>query len=265
MSQRLLSRTNLVKAFKEPRKASSILLHKVFAPIGHQDYRRFVVLTRDRTGSNMLIQALNSHPNIAADYEIFGKLYGEAEESILEGCFSKQPFYVQAKGFKIFYYHPQDAEDSPVWDMLTAMENLHVIHLKRRNLLHVEVSSRVAYTTGIYGVRSEKEHADYQKKLSPVQFSYDGLLRLFKQNRDWEMTGADRFAGHAMIEVCYEDMAAQFDCEYRRVLAFLGIEYRPPRIDFKKQRTKHMRNQVENYDELKARFAGTEWESFFDD
>ena len=265
MSNRLLSLTNLIKACREPRKATSILLHKVFAPIGHRDYRRFVVLTRDRTGSNMLIQTLNAHPDIAADYEIFGKLRGETEESILSGCFGKQPFYIKAKGFKIFYYHPQDAEDSPIWDLLADMEDLHVIHLKRRNLLHVEVSSRVAYTTGVYGVRSEKEYSVYQKKLSPVKFSHDDLLRLFKQNQDWETTGAGRFTGHPMIEVCYEDMIAQFDNEYRRVLAFLGIEYRPPRTDFKKQRTKSMRDLVEHYDELKSSFVGTEWERFFDD
>lgn len=265
MSDRLLSWSNLVKAFREPRKATSILLHKAFAPVGYRDHRRFIVLTRDRTGSNMLIQSLNAHSNIAADYEIFGKIYGEPETSILNRCFSKQPFYIQAKGFKIFYYHPQDAESSPIWELLAAMEDLHVIHLKRRNLLHAEVSSRVAYTTGVYGVRSEKEYSEYQKKLSPVQFSHEDLLRLFRQNQKWESAGAEIFSGHQLIEVYYEDMSAQFDREYRRVLKFLGIKYRPPRTDFKKQRTKIMRDLVENYDDLKASFIGTEWESFFDD
>jgi len=264
-SNRLISWYNFLKVFREPRKATSILMHKMFAPVGHSNYRKFVVLTRDRTGSNMLIQALNAHPHIASDYEIFGKLCGQTEKSILEKCWSKQPFYIRAKGFKIFYYHPQDTEESAIWDLLTAQKDLHVIHLKRRNLLHVEVSSRVAYTTGVYGVRSKKEYSNYQKKLSPVEFSHDDLVRLFKQNRDWERAGASRFGAHPMMEVCYEDMAGQFDEEYRRVLTFLGIDYRPPRVDFKKQRTKSMRDLVKDYDALKAGFAGTEWEEFFDD
>ncbi len=108
----------IAKSVREPRKAVSTLLHRLLSPIGHRSYRRFVVLTRDRTGSNMLIQSLNSHPNIAADYEIFGKLNGESEKTILDRSFSKQPFYIKAKGFKIFYYHPQDADSSPIWRCL---------------------------------------------------------------------------------------------------------------------------------------------------
>jgi LPS sulfotransferase NodH len=265
MNDRMFSWANIAKALREPRKALSILLHRGFAPFGHHKYKKFIVLTRDRTGSNMLIQSLNAHFNISSDYEIFGKLHGETEATILDRCFSKQPFYIKAKGFKIFYYHPQDAENSPIWDMLASDQDLHVIHLKRRNLLHVEVSSRVAYTTGVYGVRSNKENTAYQDKLAPVEFTHEDLLRLFKQNFDWEDTGTERFKGHQKIDVSYEDMVENLDGEYGRVLAFLGIKYRPPRTDFKKQRTKNMRDLVTDYDSLKAGFANTEWESFFDD
>jgi LPS sulfotransferase NodH len=250
---------------KDPRKAASILLHRTLAPIGQKNYRRFIVLTRDRTGSNMLMQALNSHPQVAADYEIFGKLHGESEESILARCFGKQPFYVRAKGFKIFYYHPQDADDSPIWNMLTDMEDLHIVHLKRRNLLRAEVSSRIAYTTGIYGVRSKKESEQFQKAIPTVRFSPEDLERLFAQNRRWEHDAAIRFAGHPLMEVVYEDMVADFEGEYRRVLVFLGMDYRAPRIDFRKQGAKSLSELVENYDELKRSFSGTEWGAFFDD
>jgi LPS sulfotransferase NodH len=264
-NHRLFSWTNFVKAAKDPRKAASILLHRTLAPIGQSNYRRFIVLTRDRTGSNMLMQALNSHPNIAADYEIFGKLHGESEESILDRSFGKQPFYIRATGFKIFYYHPQDAEDSPIWNMLTDMEDLHVVHLKRRNLLRAEVSSRIAYTTGIYGVRSKKESAQFQNAISAVRFSPEDLDRLFTQNRRWEQDAAERFAGHPLMEVVYEDMVANFEGEYRRVLEFLGLGYRPPRTDFRKQGAKSLRDLVMNYDDLKRSFIGTAWEDYFDE
>lgn len=213
----------------------------------------------------MLIQSLNSHPNIAADYEIFGKLNGESEKAILDRSFSKQPFYIKAKGFKIFYYHPQDAENSPIWEMLQAIDNLHVIHLKRRNILHALVSSRVAYTTGIYGVRSDEEHSAFRKKISPIRYSATNLEEDFRQTRDWEKDGAAMFGEHPMMDVYYEDLVADLEQEFRRVTEFLGVEYRQPKTDFKKQRTNSMREIVANYDELKAEFAGTEWEAFFDD
>ena len=264
-SNHLLSWTNLVKAVKDPRKAASILLQRTLAPVGQRNYRRFIVLTRDRTGSNMLMQALNAHPHIAADYEIFGKLRGKSEETILYRCFGKQPFYIRAKGFKIFYYHPQDAEESSIWGTLADMRDLHVIHLKRLNLLRTEVSSRIAYSTGIYGVRSKKESEQFQKAISAVRFSPEDLERLFAQNRRWECDAADRFADHPLIEVVYEDMVAGFDNEYRRVLEFLGMDFRAPRTDFRKQGAKSLRDLVENYDALQRSFIGTEWEGFFDE
>ena len=180
------------KSIKDPRKAVSVVAHRLLAPIGHGRYQRFVVLSRSRTGSNMLIQSLNSHRNIAADYEIFGKLNGESEKEILDRSFGKQPFYIKAKGFKIFYYHPIDAEGSPIWDMLLSVKDLRVIHLQRRNILHVLVSSKVAHTTGVYGVRSDEEHSDYSRRTSAVRLSRESLERL-RRTRDWEKAGATMF------------------------------------------------------------------------
>jgi len=255
----------IAKSIREPRKAVRVASHRLLAPVGRLNYRKFVVLTRDRTGSNMLIQALNSHPRIAADYEIFAKLNGRRETSILDRCFGRQPFYIEAKGFKIFYYHPQDTKKSSVWDMLAAMDDLHVIHLKRRNILHALISSRVAYKTGIYGVRSGREDADYRKKVSAITYSAENLEHDFQETRGWEQAGADRFARHPMMEIFYEDMASDLSGEIRKVTDFLGLDYSEPKTDFRKQRTSSLRSQVANYDELKANFAGTEWAQFFDE
>ena len=46
--------------------------------------------------------------------------------------------------------------------------SLFVIHLKRRNILRALVSSRIAYNTGIYGVRSEKDETEYRNKIQSI-------------------------------------------------------------------------------------------------
>ena len=255
----------LIKALREPRKAANVLMQRTLAPIGNRNYRPFVVLTRDRTGSNMLIQSLNSHPRIAADYEIFARLGDRDEQGVLAGCFSKQPFYISAKGFKIFYYHPQDRDHSPIWDMLAAVDGLHVIHLKRRNILHALVSSRIAYQTGTYGVRSDKEAQSYQNAVPTVHFTVEDLERDFAQTREWEQEAAARFSDKPILDVAYEDTATQLPEEFRRITDFLGVAPRLPRTDFKKQRIRPLSESVENYAELKAHFQGTQWEAFFDE
>ena len=149
--------------------------------------------------------------------------------------------------------------------MLAAMDDLCIVHLKRRNILHALVSSRVAYKTGIYGVRSGREDADYRKKISAITYSPEGLEQDFRQTREWERAGAARFANHPMIEIFYEDMADDLAGVVRNVTDFLGLAPCEPRTDFKKQRTGSMKEVVANYDELKSRFAGTEWAPFFDE
>jgi len=253
------------KAIREPRKALSIVLHKFLAPVGHYDYRRFIVLTRDRTGSNMLIQTLKSHPNVDADYEIFAKLYGGAEQSILDKAFGKQPFYIKAKGFKIFYYHPQDNDSGVIWDMLEPMEDLYVIHLKRRNILRTLISSRIAYATGVYGVRSAKEEAEFRKKVNAIAYSAEQLQGDFEQTRKWEKEGEERFKNHPMISIDYEDMVSHRDQTFHSITNFLGVNNRKPKTDFMKQGTKRLRDMLKNYDQLKDEFRGSEWEVFFED
>jgi LPS sulfotransferase NodH len=261
-----MSKTDLLrKAVRDPRKALSVTMYKLLAPVGHRDYRRFIVLTRDRTGSNMLIQMLNSHPNVAADYEIFAKLYGQTEQSILHKAFSKQPFYIKAKGFKIFYYHPQDSDSKVVWELLQPMNDLYVIHLKRRNILRTLISSRVAYNTGIYGVRSEKEATAFRNRIQPIIYPAEQLREHFEQTRNWEKSGQKTFENHPMISIDYEDLVEYGEQTFKEVTDFIGVAFRRPRTDFKKQATQPLRSLLENYDELKSEFRGTRWGDFFDE
>jgi len=84
---------------------------KVLSRNGHYKYRRFIVLTRGRTGSNMLAKA-----------------------------YSMQPRYIYAKGFKIFYFHPKDNDPNNIRSDLGKFDDLLVIHLKRRNILRTLIS-----------------------------------------------------------------------------------------------------------------------------
>ncbi len=257
--------TNLFKVINDPKKSIKILLHRLFSLFGHYKYRRFIVLTRDRTGSNMTIQSLNSHPNIAADYELFGKLEGRQEQDILRRCFSKQPFYVKAKGFKIFYYHPRDQENSTIWSLLEDDKDLYIIHLIRRNTLHSQVSCKIAVTTGVFGVRSEKQNTSYQNNVPNISFEPKKLEETFIRDQQWQNEACKRFKDHPMLEIYYEDVVATPQREYGKIMAFLGLNYHPTSTDFIKQRTKCMSELVENYDVLKKNFKGTQWEDFFDE
>jgi LPS sulfotransferase NodH len=256
---------SVVSGIRNPKKAVTVMGHKLLATFGHNKFRRFIVLSRSRTGSNMLISLLNSHPNIHAEGEIFRELSGRNYKDVLEKAFARQPFHVKAKGFKIFYYHPLDDESGGVWDALASLDDLYVIHLKRRNILRTLISRKIAGIQDVWAIKTTDQHSGTDRKKIAVTFTVDELSEGFGQTREWEQAGEDTFRNHPLISIDYEDLVSHRESTFRKVTEFLGVRYLEPETNLRKQITKSMRETVTNYEELKSAFSGTEWQPFFDD
>ncbi len=223
---------------------------------------KFIVLTRSRTGSNLLMSFLNSHPDISAQGEIFSRIDGRDYKVILEEAFGHlSPCEVKAKGFKIFYYHPVDGSSPGLWNALTSNADIKVIHLKRRNVLHTLISRKIAGITDVWGIRSGLSSQDG----STIQFTTEELKKGFLQTEKWEQRGAKMFAGHSLHTVYYEDLVKDRDESLRKIVVFLGLRYYPLKTNMVKQNRRTPRETISNYDALKAEFANTEYEKFFVD
>lgn len=247
-----------------PGRAGAAIMRKLLAPVGHRRFRRFIVMSRSRTGSNLLMSLLNSHPNIHAEGEVFRHLNGRPYTRVLARAFARQAFFVKAKGFKIFYYHPQDDPSGEIWNALAAMEDLHVIHLKRRNVLRTLVSRKLA------GLEGRWRSAPGSQQQSPptdesVSFDVPELEHGFRETRAWEQAGEERFHDHSILTLEYEGMLDRFEETAREVLSFLGVRQQRLTSPLQKQNTRGLRDMVVNYDDLKLAFADTEWQEFFDE
>ncbi len=137
---------------------------------GQTTTTRFLILAQARTGSTMLVRALNSHPNVRC----FGEVLNTARDLILYGvqgydnydprdrelrdrdfkAFLRTRIYtpdgegISATGFKLLYGQFRDFPGLQDW--LTQETSIRVIHLKRRNLLRQLVSLKLAFTTGVW-------------------------------------------------------------------------------------------------------------------
>ncbi|MBD3322933.1 hypothetical protein GF339_00015 [candidate division KSB3 bacterium] len=256
---------SVVKGIRHPKKAVTVMNRKLLAHVRHDKFRRFIVLSRSRTGSNLLVSLLNSHPNIHAEAEIFLRLNGRNYQDILTKAFARQPLYVKAKGFKLFYYHPLDDKSSGIWNALASLDDLYVIHLKRRNILRTLISRKIAGIQGVWAVTSTEQHSAADKKDIAVTFTADELLEGFKQTRRWEQAGENIFRNHPLISIDYEDLVDYRELTFYKVTEFLDVRYKQPKTKLKKQNTKSLRETVTNYEELKSAFLETEWQSFFDE
>ena len=261
------------RILSEPDKAYRESIYRILASIGQRSYTPFVILTRDRTGSNMLVQYLNSHPSIRCEYEVIATLGVRSGPALVGSIYGKQPFYIKAKGFKVFYYHPSDADQASIdetWFALQGIPNLHLIHLRRLNILETAVSSKIAYESGVYGdLGKANKLAGQSIPLATQQsiiYPADKLTAVFEKTREWEDNYPKRFGVCPSLDITYEALVAQPEVELRKICSFLGCNESVHLVtNFRKQRNKKLSNIVANYAELKEHFSGSSWEEFFID
>jgi LPS sulfotransferase NodH len=252
--------------------------------IGRRDYRRFVVLARPRTGSNLIQGLLMAHPAIVAFGEIFHdpgegawrkwpyrfhprgfrrRLRREMLErpvAHLETRFFRpMPGPIRAVGFRLFYDQARGGQVPDLWAHLASQSELHVIHLKRRNVLRTHLSQVVARRTGLWLRRSSGRQAH-----APVKLSVEECRRVFSQTRAQEEEMDSFFRQQPRLEVTYEALVSDRQRQTRRLFDFLSV----PSVDVapttRKQAYLDLRDAIANYDELRESFAGTPWSGFFE-
>lgn len=166
---------------------------------GTRSYVRFAVVGDARTGSTMVVHGLNDHPEIVCfrevfnflqefvDYWVEGRDPNVASElelrqndpaGFLKECvFNEHPAGTKAVGFKILYKHV--VGNRAVLPLLVGDNDLKIIHIKRRNLLRVMISTKIAQHTGRW------VELDHRPQPLPVPTVADLLDALTHPRRAW--------------------------------------------------------------------------------
>jgi len=250
---------------QNPKKSLKLGQRALARPFGGKTFKRFIILTRSRSGSNLLSSFLNSHRQIYTRGEIFWNLNGRDWKRVLADEFAKEPTYIKARGFKIFYYHPQDDPDCELWDHLKSMEDLHVIHLRRENLLRVLTSRKIAGASDVWATHQATAGSDGKPVDKRVRFSIEELETAFQETRDWEQMARERFSENPFLEISYEDLVAERQVTVARVAEFLDVDRFDAETTLRKQNPEPLGALIVNFDELKAHFSKTQWRLFFEE
>jgi len=252
------------RSVQNPKYAFSKLSNVLDRHIKQDKYKKFIVLSRARTGSNMLISMLDSHPSISAKGELLVKRSGKRIDEMLKNIYCKQPRSIKAAGFKIFYYHPTDDKSGQVWHHLKNIKNLYVIHLKRKNILKTLLSRKIADKTNRWH-KINSEHDPQNPNDKKTTFTEEELLDGFKETRDWENSCHILLPDRMTIEVCYEDLIATPEQEFRKITEFLELPYAVPTTVLQRQNPEKISDLIVNYSSLKNKFANTDWIEFFEE
>lgn len=245
---------------RDPRRWARGMRYALGAVTGTRDFERFVIVSRSRSGSNLLVSLLDDHPQIRAEGELLGRLDGRRPEDVLRRLYRRHPPGIRAVGFKYFYYHPVDGEPAAVWRLLDPTE-YRIVHLRRENPLRAIVSRQIASTSQAWSRRRGQELPIERRR---VQMSPSELKNHLERTRTWEAEARARWGRGRYVEVTYEALASDPASISRSIQEFLGVDPHPTRTPLRRQNPERTSELLENYEELREAFASTEWASLFD-
>lgn len=239
---------------------------------------KFVIIGAPRTGSNLLMSLLNSHPNCLCYGEIFTNLkvgswdipfslrkFGDLSykkndpiDYLENRIYSGYPKEIKSAGFKLFYHHARKDNEKVVWNYLKDERSIKKIHLIRDNFLEIYLSHISAKKSRQF-VNTWNTSKNFQRiKVDPVECE-----NYFKNLNENINSLREYFASEELMEIRYEELVNQRLTVLDDLLASLNLDSMKLIPKTFKQNFVAAEKRISNFNEVKKYFSGTKWESFF--
>lgn len=241
--------------------------------------RPFLVLGTARTGSNLLVELLNSHPRLLTAGELFqpdvnadniagaGLPEGFAVATYLEmrqhdpgACIRHLRSLGAARGAaavgcKLFHHHT--VADNRLVDSLLGMPDLRLIHLSRLDHVARYLSLQRAELSGTWYTTADQSPT--KRSREPIHLDPRLMLHDLELTESLETRIRETFAGFPSLDVSYEDLVADREGQMRRIFDFLGVEHVAPSSQSLKTGESDPRVMIANWEALESMLAGTRW------
>ncbi|NNE72095.1 MAG: hypothetical protein HKN26_00360 [Acidimicrobiales bacterium] len=224
--------------------------------------RMFLVLKLARTGSTMLGQAMDGHPQIHCALELMNPVLSEDKQTKLDYF---RDYYANGPGDDSGAQHgatlnPFKYQLGPddVGDVLRDIEDSgqagswKLIVLIRRNKLKQATSAYLSEQRGSW--ESSGKNVPRQGRQTFDLWQLQSMTLAYWRNT----IRLRRFAkqlGHPTMTVYYEDLAERPADEYQKIFRFLGVDTVGPDFDYTagltKVGNKELRDTIDNYSSMK--------------
>lgn len=229
--------------------------------------QRFVIFSRGRSGTTLLVNLVGHNPDVYCDGEILRHWKYFPEAYVLKrmrDAQSKWPF--KAYGFKLLSYqldevlHLRRERAMAEW---LQRNGFRMIYVLRRNLLRLAFSNIWARHYGFHSAKNRAErHPD--KARTPIVVEQEdlmwwlhGLTRKYRDERAF-------LDGSPHLEIVYEDDLAepeQWEPTMNRFFDYIGVDRAPVETTFKRTTPETLDQIVANHEDVRAWLAGTEFEA----
>ena len=218
---------------------------------------KFVIYGQSRSGSTLLVELINTHPEVLCDGELFNqdavRIGNRALLSLIRAFPMPYLSYMRRRaagktyGFKLLFYHLPMARQVM---RLLALTDWKFVHVYRRNIARQSLSNIVAETTQRW-----HKHKDDGATQSRIRVSVAELRREIEIRHRWRVREIDLIRPIDHLDLCYEDdleREADWPATADKLSRFLGLApFKPGHVSLKKILPRTDDNLIENYAELK--------------
>jgi len=223
--------------------------------------RRFVILTAGRSGSELLVDLLNSHPQIVCDGEILGTHRALPERFVAARAVLARLRGAEAYGFKLLREHVALQE---LGDPASYLRRLHesgvrIILLERRDMVAQAVSF-VRAAAGRYHYRRADGVLFTPTRVDPM-----AVLATMYVLEEGVSFARQALASIPHLRLVYEDHlsdSARHQPTADDICNYLGLAPAPVRTELIRITPRRTADQLENFDEVVAALSATRFAAY---
>jgi LPS sulfotransferase NodH len=228
----------------------------------------YVILFIERDGSTYLTSLLTSHPDVNAIFERFAVMKQKGENAADQLRWANNFFTPPIIGRKAaigFKTKLVDVMDLEGFARLLTRKKCHIVQMQRVNRIKAVVSrinaKRLHDASGKWNLYNETD------RMPAVVIDLEEFDRNLKEREaaDEELNAYVNRLGLPTLKIHYEDLLRERDKALQGIFSFLGLRAWNVRTKTLKNTKDDLREAVANFDELRARYAGTQYELMFDE
>lgn len=212
----------------------------------------FVILTSGRSGSTLLTQLLNCHPQVVCKGELLNReelkkhqLIGADRQTlsnyILAGLLPLK-LWISYTGFKLFNEQLEYCKLS-FGKLLGDLCSPSLIILYRENLLETYISLKIAFTTGIW-------YSEHKTNQCSIEVEWEAFKEYAETERRRWKRSMSATRGMRTIFVSFEELVENKDTTMKRLLTFLNLSECDFGVSSVRQNPLPLADKISNYEEI---------------
>jgi len=227
-----------------------------FDPFTSPPDKKFLIYTRGRTGSTVLTDLLNSHPEMFCDYEIFNTLNNGSPVryplKYIDSCSKRATLNKKSVyGFKVKVEQLKNEHNyKNINGLFKSLieKGWKIIYLNRTNIFYLTISGMISNQSNIFHMKKAEE-----LELKKINIDCQLLLGIMNYYEELDRLEEESLKSLHHIRLNYEEDLldnSKHQSTSNKVFEYIGIENFPVNTKLKKIIPENLENIILNYGEV---------------